>query len=347
MEELNHISTTNKLLFFIVIPLVLYLLKVLSFIFISLVAAVLVALMFLLMLRFCYKNNVPRWLSFISVSIIIFLLVFISFVVLRISIKEVVTVDSTFWVQILDNVNRILTPFIKILAIDLLPDEDNISAILHSDAVMDIIPQHLGKIIQIANSMITMLLMAVFFLLLLLAGTINVQKVMENTIFKRRIPSMRAFVTLEKSIVKFIVVKFLISLATGISFGLTCVFFDISFPVFWGLLAFSFNFIQMVGSIVITIVLSLFAMAQLDPGTSMLVFSLILIALQLLFGSVLEPIFMGRTFSINTITILIMLMLWGYLWGVPGLILSVPITVVVKTTLEQFKRTQHLAKIMS
>ena len=67
----------------------------------------------------------------------------------------------------------------------------------------------------------------------------------------------------------------------------------------------------------------------------------------MLFGGILEPIMMGKTFSINTVTVLIMLMLWGYIWGVPGLIMSVPITVLVKIILEQNSRTEGIAKLMS
>ncbi len=347
MEQIKQMSTTNKLLFFIVVPLVLHILKILSFIFIPLVAASLIALLFLPTLRYLYKKGIPRWFTIIIVSTFIFLLAFTAFAIFRVSIKELLMVDSAYWIQILDNINQILTPFIKLLSIDLLPDEDNISALLHSSAFTDTVPRNIGKLLQIAKSGATMLLMSVFLLILLLAGTINVQKVMENAIFKRRIPSMRAFVTLEKSIVKFILVKFIISLVTGIAFGLTCMFFDINFPIFWGLLAFMLNFIQMVGSIVVTIVLSLFALAQLNLCATVVIFILILIAIQIVFGSVLEPIFMGKTFSINTITILVMLMLWGYLWGVLGMILSVPITVLLKTTLEQFPRTKYLALMMS
>src|SRR5690554_61483 len=347
MEHIKQISTTNKLLFFIAVPLALYVLKTLSFIFIPLVAAALIALLFLPTLRYLYKQGIPKWLSVIIVSTFICLLLFIVFLVFRVSVQELRMVDSAYWIQILDNINQILTPFIKILSIDLLPDEDNIRALLHSSAFTDMIPQKLGKLLQAAKSGATMILMSVFFLILLLAGTINVQKVMEQTIFKRRIPSMRAFATLEKSIVKFIIVKFLISLATGVAFGLTCMFFDINFPIFWGFLAFILNFVQMVGSIVVTVVLSLFALAQLDLCATVAMFIFILIAIQIVFGSVLEPIFMGKTFSINTITILVMLMLWGYIWGVLGMILSVPITVVVKTTLEQFPQTKYLALIMS
>ena len=56
---------------------------------------------------------------------------------------------------------------------------------------------------------------------------------------------------------------------------------------------------------------------------------------------------MGKSFSINVITILVMLMFWGFLWGVPGMILSIPITVLIKIILEQFPKTKVIANLMS
>ncbi len=170
---------------------------------------------------------------------------------------------------------------------------------------------------------------------------------MEDTIFKKRLPSMRAFLAIEKSLFKFIIVKTLISLGTGIFFSIACYAFDIKFPVFWGLMTFALNFIQMIGSVISTAIVSLFAVAQLDPTGSLFAFIIILIGIQVVFGSVLEPIFMGKTFSINTITILVMLMIWGYLWGIPGLILSVPITVVLKTVFSNMPGTKVISRIMS
>ncbi|MFO7869598.1 MAG: AI-2E family transporter [Bacteroidales bacterium] len=347
MEKFESISTTNKLLLIIVVPLVLYLLKILSFIFIPLCAALLVGLMFLPFLRVMAKKNIPRWGAMVIVSVIIFLLFFVLFMVLRISIQEILSVERTFWLQFEQNLNQILVPVMDFMAIEQIPEQTNFSVFIHSETIVETVQKHLGKFMNYVNSSITMLLMTIFFLLLVLAGSVNVQKVLEDTIFKKRIPSMRVFVTLEKSIVKFIVVKFAISVLTGVSFGLTCWFFGVKFPVFWGLLAFGMNFIQMLGSIIVTIALTFFAMGQLDVSTTLLLFTFTLIALQLLWGSVLEPVFMGRTFSINTITILVMLLLWGYLWNVMGMILAVPITVVVKIILEHFPKTNILAKIMS
>jgi predicted PurR-regulated permease PerM len=103
----------------------------------------------------------------------------------------------------------------------------------------------------------------------------------------------------------------------------------------------------MIGSVVVVIMLSLFAFIELEPTGTLLLFILILIGLQVLFGSVLEPIFMGKTFAINIITVFIMLMFWGYIWGIPGMIMAIPITVFIKIILEQFPKTKTIASLMT
>ncbi|MFT5185748.1 MAG: AI-2 transport protein TqsA, partial [Flavobacteriales bacterium] len=159
--------------------------------------------------------------------------------------------------------------------------------------------------------------------------------------------SVKTFRRIEKDIIKFIWVKFVISLFTGIGFTLACLFFDVSFPVFWGLFAFLINFVQMVGSIISVIMLTLFSLVELDPSGTLLAFVLVISGVQVLMGALLEPILLGKTFSINVVTVLVMLMLWGFIWGVPGLIMAIPITVFVKIVLEQFPKTKVIAGLMS
>jgi predicted PurR-regulated permease PerM len=187
-----------------------------------------------------------------------------------------------------------------------------------------------------------------FFLVLLIAESLNVQQIMGKTIFKRQnMPSVRTYRQIEKSMVKFIKVKFILSLATGIGFYLACLYFDVSFPLFWGVFTFAINFVQMIGSIISTVLLTFFALAEMDPSGTLLMFALTITGIQVLFGSILEPIMMGKTFSINTVTVLVMLMFWGFIWGIPGMILSIPVTVLIKTILEQFPKTRLIANIMS
>ena len=189
--------------------------------------------------------------------------------------------------------------------------------------------------------------MTVFFVVLWLAESINFEKVLNTTILKKKYASVKTFRKIEKDLINFIKVKFIISLFTGIGIGLACYFFDVSFPIFWGLFAFVINFLQMVGSVVTVILLSLFAFVELDPTSILFFFILTITAVQVLFGGILEPIFMGKSFSINVITILVMLMLWGYIWGVPGLIMAIPLTVFIKIILEQFPNSRILSTIIA
>jgi predicted PurR-regulated permease PerM len=152
---------------------------------------------------------------------------------------------------------------------------------------------------------------------------------------------------IEKDLIKFIKVKFLVSGLTGLFTGLMCVFFDVSFPIFWGLFAFAINFVQMVGSFISVIVLTIFAFVELDSSSTLLFFIIAISAVQVLFGAVLEPIFMGKSFSINVIAVLVMLMFWGFLWGIPGLIMAIPLTVCIKIILDQFPNTKVIAGLLS
>ncbi len=344
---MKDIATTNKLLLCIVIPLVLYLLKILSSIFIPLIVALFLAMTLLPMMRALGKKNIPNAISIIIAILILTTLICLMFIALRIGFREIEDVDASFWQEVLLKINSTLIPIIDFWGIGTTSNENSINAILQSKEVTDAMTNAAPKILGAANRSVTMFAMTIFYLLLLLAGTLNVQKIMEDTIFKKRLPSMRAFLAIEKSLFKFIIVKTLISLGTGIFFSIACYAFDIKFPVFWGLMTFALNFIQMIGSVISTAIVSLFAVAQLDPTGSLFAFIIILIGIQVVFGSVLEPIFMGKTFSINTITILVMLMIWGYLWGIPGLILSVPITVVLKTVFSNMPGTKVISRIMS
>ena len=189
--------------------------------------------------------------------------------------------------------------------------------------------------------------MTAFFVVLWLAESINVQTMLNNTILKQKYTSVKAFMKIEKDLIKFIKVKVLVSALTGIFTGLMCLFFDVSFPIFWGLFAFVINFVQMVGSFASVILLSIFAFVELDTSNTLLFFMLSITLVQVVFGAVLEPIFMGKSFSINIIAVLVMLMFWGFLWGIPGLIMAIPITVFIKIIMEQFSGTKMIASLLS
>lgn len=336
-------KTTNILLLIIVIILGFYILKILSFIFIPLIFSMFIALLFLPLTRWLGKKRIPKIISVLIVILIVSGVLKLGTEVVRHSIHEIISVESSFIDKAETKIVDLVVSIERFFAIDRIQGESILKHYFQGDNIF----KNLGSTMSFLRSTLSMTLMTAFFSILLLSESINFQKIMNQTLFNVKFSSVKIFMKIEKDMIKFIMVKFFISLLTGISFSLACWFFNINFPIFWGLLAFVLNFIQMIGSVVVVIMLTLFAFIELEPTGTLLLFILILIGLQVLFGSVLEPIFMGKTFAINIITVFIMLMFWGYLWGIPGMIMSIPITVFIKIILEQFPKTKTIANLMT
>ena len=339
---MKELRTTNTLLLIIIIPLVFYLLKILSFIFIPLISSMFIALLFLPLMRWLNKKNVPKPLSISAIFIIIIGMLIFGGKLIQLSTDEILSADSSFFYKAEIKLVTLIESAESFFGIERSKGDNVIIHYLQNNNIFE----NFGTTLGFVGNTLTMTLMTVFFVILWLSESINFQKLLNTTLFKLKYSSVRTFMKIEKDIIKFVWVKFLISLLTGLGFSLACVFFGISFPVFWGLFAFIINFVQMVGSVISVILLSLFAFVEIEPTGTLLFFILIIIGVQILMGSVLEPIFMGKTFSINVITVIIMLMLWGYIWGVPGLIMSIPITVFIKIILEQFPQTKIISSLM-
>lgn len=336
---LDQRRTTNTLLLFIVIPLVFYLLKLLSFIFIPLISSMFIALLFLPLMRWLSRRNVPRLVSIVVVILLIAIGVYIGVELVQLSSRQILSNNTGFFGKAEVKINDLMLYLQNEFGI-VYDTESNILAQLFEK-------DNIGSTFDFIRKFLTNILMITFFTILWLSESINMHKVMNNTILKRKHTSVKAFMKIEKDLITFIKVKFLVSLLTGLFTGLACVFFDVSFPIFWGLFAFLINFVQMVGSFISVILLSIFAFVELDPTSTLFFFILSITGVQVLFGAILEPIFMGKSFSINVITVLIMLMLWGFIWGIPGLIMAIPITVFIKIILEQFPGTKVIASLLS
>lgn len=336
---LQERRTTNLLLLCLVIPLIFYLLKVLSFIFIPLVFSMFLALLFLPLMRTLGRLKVPKYIGVMVVLILVGLTVYIGIELVQLSIKQIITSNSDFSVKAEEKLASVMLYIEDGFGISIPKNKAIVSSFVKQE--------NLGSTFQFIREFLTLLLMTAFFMVLWLAESINVHKLLNTTILKQKYTSVKTFMKIERDLIKFIKVKFMVSALTGLFTGLMCLFFDVSFPIFWGLFAFAINFVQMVGSFISVVLLSLFAFVELDTSATLLFFIISISAVQILFGAIIEPVMMGKSFSINIIAVLVMLMFWGFLWGIPGLIMAIPITVFVKIILDQFPSTQLLASLLS
>lgn len=340
---MNDLKTTNKLLLVLIVPFVFYLLQSLDFIFVPLVAAMFIALVFLPLVRWLKSKGSPRWLN-ICIVIILFLIGFrgIGFLI-QISSKEILSTNDLFLEQAKVKLAELLAGVEAFFGVEFLEGEKDVQNLITRENLSRNLLPTASFVTNAVSTILTML----FFVLLLLADSVDVQKLLNSTVLKGRFASVKTFRKIEKDLLTFIKVKFGVSFLTGLGIGLACWGFGVSFPVFWGLFAFLINFVQLIGSLICVIVLAIFSFVELEFGNGLFFFVLTISGVQALFGGVLEPIFMGRSFSINVITILIALMFWGFIWGIPGLIMSIPITVFFKILMEQFDQTRPFAQLMS
>lgn len=142
---------------------------------------------------------------------------------------------------------------------------------------------------------------------------------------------------------KYVSIKTQMSLLTGLLSYFILLVFDVDFPVWWAFLIFLLNYIPYIGSFFATLLPSAFAMFQFQSFWIFLWVFLAIQVVQLLVGNVLEPKVMGRTLNLSPLGVLLALTFWGIIWGVLGMILSVPITSVIVITCARFEQTKFIA----
>lgn len=145
----------------------------------------------------------------------------------------------------------------------------------------------------------------------------------------------------------YIGVKFAASFATGLFSYIVIKYAGLDFALFWAFLIFVFNFIPTIGSIVATIFPSLIALLQFDHLSPFFIVMIGVGLIQLCIGGVLEPKLYGDSLNISPFVIVISLVLWGLLWGIVGMLLCVPITVIMINVFAQFPKTRSVAVLLS
>jgi predicted PurR-regulated permease PerM len=129
-----------------------------------------------------------------------------------------------------------------------------------------------------------------------------------------------------EAVKKYVLVKTQISLLTGLLSYFILLAFRVDFPILWAFLIFLLNYIPYIGSLIATLLPALFAIFQFQSFSIFLWVFLAIEVVQILVGNVLEPKVMGRTLNLSPLGVLLALAFWGIIWGILGMIISVPIT---------------------
>ncbi|WP_421871088.1 AI-2E family transporter [Marinoscillum sp.] len=325
---------------------ILYLLKILSDLFVPLAFALFFAILLqplVDLFRRKFSLNLSVVLTTI-VSVIVFLglgFIFYNAVSSFISNRETILSGVTAELKpIIDEVTRFVGSELK---------EDELKEYLSRVVPTDKVLSMSGSFLNTLSGFATELLMTILYFAGLLGAIAEYEKVIDYIMGKNgdeHSVASETFRRVKDSISIYIKVKTIVSLLTGLGIGLISWFFGIQYALLWGILAFVLNYIPYVGSL-IAIVPPLLIGGLTAESVSEFVFLFICLeAIQLTMGSIVEPKMTGDSLSINTVTVLFSLVFWAFMWGTAGMLLSVPMTFLIKVILEHVADAGFFVRLM-
>lgn len=144
---------------------------------------------------------------------------------------------------------------------------------------------------------------------------------------------------------RYLALKSGLSLATGLLVTAWVAWVGLDFPLFWGLIAFLFNYVPTLGSIIAAIPALLLALVQLDLGATFMV-GLGYLVVNTVIGNFIDPNVLGRGLSLSPLVVILSILFWGWLLGIVGLLLAPVLTMVVRITAENVAGLQWLAVLL-
>jgi len=215
---------------------------------------------------------------------------------------------------------------------------------VNPEAVVDLLVELLGGTLGALAGLLSnafLVLLAVIFILFEAAGF----RAKLRVAFGDRGDNLERFGQMTLQIQNYLAIKTAVSLATGLLAGLWVWGLGLDFPLLWGLVAFVFNYIPNLGSIFAAIGPVLLSVVQFGPGRAIAV-AAGYVVINVVFGNVIEPMLLGRRLGLSTLVVFLSLVFWGWVWGPMGMLLSVPLTMMLKIALENTEDLRWVAVML-
>ncbi len=285
------------------------------------------------------KKKIPHWLS-VTIVLLGFLLIISGLSGIIGGSISSFTSHTEKYEQRFDEIITSVENSIKPLGLDL--TSERVTQILNPGKILNLTAYTLG---QLGNAMsnATIIFFIVMFILLEMNDISKKAKALGGTTKSKK--NFYNLSRIEKSIRHYLVIKTFTSLITGILVTFFLWIIGVEYAVLWGLIAFLLNYIPNIGSIIAAIPAILFSWIQLGFMPAIWV-TIVYAAVNTFIGYMVEPRVMGKGMGLSTLVVFLSLIIWGYILGVVGMFLSVPLTMAIKIILENNESTRPLAAIL-
>lgn len=198
------------------------------------------------------------------------------------------------------------------------------------------------------NFLAGMIITVVLVYLLLAMGHRTINSVVE---LMPTLQDKRGFVTMirnvEQGISRYLLTITSINIVLGIIIGSVLGMLGLPDPFLLGIMAATLNFIPFVGAFVGALITFLIGVVYLPTPVEAIIGPAIYMAINTLEGNVITPMILGKSMKLNPAFVFLCIIFWGWVWGIGGILLSVPIIGMIKISCDHFKFLQPVARILS
>ena len=287
------------------------------------------------------KRYIPRWIKSGIATLLIFGLLILIGQMLTSNIEKIVGEYPTYQKN-LEDISKQISSFLKTMNIDM---EKEINTFLNDFDFTRYLTGLFNSISDILGSSMMVLFYAIF-----IFAEESLFQTKSRLLFSEESKYLRFETTtskIDKMLSDYISLKSLVSFITAV--GAYIVFWAVGLdsPFFWAAIVFIFNFIPSIGSIFGTVVPAFFALIQFGDWVNFSIILGVVGTVQVVVGNVVEPRLMGNTLNISPLVTILALTVWGAIWDITGMLLSVPITVALIIIMSQFQSTRSVAILLS
>lgn len=337
----------RSIMFFFLVVLVLAIFKIAQSILLPLVVAVFLFVLVNPILSHMDRLKVPNVLSIIAVMAIV-LTVFLLAAYLVFQMVNMVALGLPRYAQRLAELDRLLSVYAARFFDVKNPESYSFLASLNIDWI-GIATSYLASFSTKFISILSDVMMVLIYLLFLLLERKSFSPKLQQTFPSekaQRISTM--LLRVNRQVSKYVFLKLVISLISGVMFYLVALFTGLDFALVWGVLAVVLNFIPTIGSIVVTGGTIIMAIIQFLPQWGTVIFiAFLMIMVEMIMGNIIDPKLQGVQLNISPIVILISLALWGYIWGILGMFLAVPLTSIIQIICANIPSVKFIAVFLS
>jgi predicted PurR-regulated permease PerM len=142
---------------------------------------------------------------------------------------------------------------------------------------------------------------------------------------------------IEQDISVYLITITTINILFGLAVGVAMYFLGLPAPHLWGVMAGLLHFIPFLGAIIGITIVTLVAVVTLDAVDGIILVPVVYLSLNLLEEYILLPLVLGRRLMLNPVVLLVWLIFWGWLWGVPGALMAVPLLAILKIVCDRIE----------